>query len=405
MIATSIFFTIVGIMLAIVIGVNIGSDIDEPELYFMFWLMYIITVSTIVNIGFSIYYYMKTRHIRGPRGSRGQRGDLGTSGPSGKCDPGCRNKVCTDTILEQMAQQIRQLSADPAFQSSDIRNAYLRKTIRRICHSPQFQQLAPLKGPTALIDYIKGIWSEITTLLYEEGGQRYFKTVGAEQAFDWRNGNNPWDEFKKYGVYYWGLDKDQRPEIIYTNDKTVVDGSIPVDAFNTLMGAGANNNSNNNGNNNNGVNSGRDDKPRASILGFINAESSGEIYNVTKNRRGTYIIEANMVKPSKTIMQKYTANTTTSANKHIPALTYMVRDPSQPEKCLDTSGKYTAWKLCDPFNSSQRFTMDWTNVADRQFRLKSVDGRYLVGSGSKFMLTDNKTVGNEYRFQSRDEKN
>lgn len=387
MIATTIFFIVVGIMLAIVVGINLATEIDEPELYFMFWLMYIITVATLVNIGMSIYYYLRTKDKRGPRGARGPRGDPGPNGPTGKCDPNCRNRVCTEAVLEQMAQQIRQLSADPTFQTTDIRNAYLLKTIRRICHSPQFQQLAPLKGPTALIDYIKGIWKDITARLYEEGGQRYFKSVGAEQAFDWRTGHNPWDEFKKYGVYYWGLDKSYRPDITYTTTpgaQNQRDGTVPADAFEELMSEPTDNSTS--------------QKPRASILGFINAESTGEIINVTDgDKRGTYIMEAALAKPSRTITQTY-AGKPNRKHMRIPPLTYMIHNPANPTKCLEISGQVTQWRLCDPYQEAQRFHLEWTDMAKRQFRMKAHNNRYLVGTGSKFQVVDGQTVGNEYRF-------
>lgn len=390
MIATTVFFIVVGIILAIVIGVNLATDINEPELYFMFWLMYIITVATLVNIGMSIYYYLTTKDKRGPRSPRGNRGDPGTSGPTGKCDPNCRERVCSDSVLEQMTQQIRQLSGDPSFQKSDIRNVYLLKTIRRICGSPQFKQLAPLKGPTALIEYIKGIWSEITRLLYEEGGQRYFKTVGAEQTFDWRNGKNPWSEFKKYGVYYWGLDKQYRPKVTFT-DKT--DGTVPSDAFEALMDSDNNNNNNNNGDNNS--------VPSSSILGFINADSNGEIMNITTGKPGTYIIEASMAKASQTVMQKYGGKADNSKSLHIPPMTYMVRHPSQPDRCLDVTNKLLKWRLCDPYRKNQYFKIDWTDMSKRQFRLKAHNSKYLVGNGSKFQVVDTLSVGNEYRFQEQ----
>lgn len=381
MIATAAFFSIVGILLAIVIGISLASEIEEPELYFMFWLMYIITVATLVNIGMSIYYYLLTKDKKGPRGPRGERGDHGPNGPNGKCDPNCRNRVCSNAVIEQMAQQIRQLSGDPTFQSSDIRNVYVLKTIRRICSSEQFQQLAPLKGPTALIDYIKGIWHDITPLLYEEGGQRYFKTVGAEQAFDWRTGHNPWDEFKKYGVYYWGLDKRYRPKVTYDNSSNNRDGTVPSDAFEALMDSSTN------------------ATPKSSILGFINAESNGEIRNITTDKRGTYIIEASMTPVSRTVNQKYDGMPDKKQPKHIPPMLYMIRHPSQPDRCLDVTGSVTKWKLCDPYKTSQQFHLDWTNVSKRQFRMKAHNNRYLVGSGSKFQVVDTRTVGNEYRFQ------
>jgi hypothetical protein len=383
MLATTIFFLVVGLLLAIVVGVNLSSNIVEIEMYFMFWLMYIITLATLSNVGLSIYYYFQTRHKAGPRGNRGPRGDPGDPGSSGKCDPNCRNKICSESVLEQMTQQIRQLSGDARFQSSDINNAYIRKTITRICGSPQFQQLAPLKGPAALIDYIKGIWRDITQRLYEEGGQRYFRTVGAEQAFDWQSGNNPWDEFKKYGIYYWGLDKSYRPTIEYMNDK---DGTVPRDPFVEMDDIE------------------NIDKPKASILGFINADSEGEVYNITKQRRGTYIMEASLAATNITIQQKYDGHTSSRPKEPVPTMTFMVKHPTQPDQCLEINGQVTKWRMCDPYTKQQRFSLEWSDVGKREFRMKAHNSKYLVGSGSKMQVVDGKSVGNIYSFDGKSSK-
>jgi len=382
MLATTIFFVIVGILISIVVGINLANDIVEPELYFMFWLMYIITLATLSNVGLSGYYYYQTRHKSGPRGTRGPRGESGTSGPSGKCDPNCRNQICSNSVLEQMAQQIRQLSGDANFQASDINNVYLRNTINRICGSPQFQQLAPLKGPTALIDYIKSIWLDITQRLYEEGGQRYFKTVGAEQAFDWQSSNNPWDEFKKYGVYYWGLDKKYRPTMQYITD---TDGTVPTDPF-TKDGSTSDMDTEN------------ANRPKSSVLEFINAESSGELYNVTKRQRGTYIIEASMAATNTTINQKYSGSTKNIPKTPVPSMTFMLKHPVQTDKCLQINGRMTNWNMCDPYMKEQRFKLEWSDVGNREFRLMAHNGKYIIGSGDKIQLVDNKTIGNIYKF-------
>ena len=47
-------------------------------------------------------------------------------------------------------------------------------------------------------------------LLYKAGGKKYFDTIGAEADFDWL-GTNPFDEIKKYDIYYWGITRDFRP--------------------------------------------------------------------------------------------------------------------------------------------------------------------------------------------------
>ena len=50
-------------------------------------------------------------------------------------------------------------------------------------------------------------------LLYEQGGLRYFQTIGAETEFEWLK-ENPFDEMKKYDVFYWGMGKQYRPQLV-----------------------------------------------------------------------------------------------------------------------------------------------------------------------------------------------
>ena len=72
--------------------------------------------------------------------------------------------------------------------------------------------------PQYLIEYIKDILLQWIELIYKEGGELYFKTVGAENDFEWRR-NNPFDEIKKYDLFYWGLPKSARPRIIPVKPK------------------------------------------------------------------------------------------------------------------------------------------------------------------------------------------
>ena len=57
MFTLSIFLIVVGLLLAIFIGINLSSNIDDVVLYFLFWLMYFITITTFVSISSAVYFY------------------------------------------------------------------------------------------------------------------------------------------------------------------------------------------------------------------------------------------------------------------------------------------------------------------------------------------------------------
>ena len=102
-----------------------------------------------------------------------------------------------------------------------------------MCASDEFKQLAPYNGPLNLINYLKSIWEIWFDLLYDAGGIKYFQNIGAESEFDWLK-ENPFDELKKYDVFYWGMGKQYRPQII---DKCYnsIDGVNPSDTSSSYI--------------------------------------------------------------------------------------------------------------------------------------------------------------------------
>ena len=94
-----------------------------------------------------------------------------------------------------------------------LNNVYIKQKIKSLCESPQFQELTPYKGADNLIKYLTEVWKIWIDLLYAAGGKTYFESIGAEMEWEWVD-KNPFDEIKKYDVFYWGLDKDYWPEVI-----------------------------------------------------------------------------------------------------------------------------------------------------------------------------------------------
>ena len=162
---------------------------------------------TIGNIMMTLSFYGNLRNKMGPPGTRGYVGSKGETGNPGLCDSSCRNKICYQKILDHVEQKVNELAGNPS-SAIKIKNVFLIEKMKQMCHSRDYQRVEPLRGGAInLINYMKKIWSEWTTLLYDEGGRRYFETVGAENDWEWKN-NNPFDELKKYDLYYWGLPKE-----------------------------------------------------------------------------------------------------------------------------------------------------------------------------------------------------
>ena len=204
-----LFIAVIGIIMALGVGMEISKEIDEFIIYVLFWMLYIITIVTFVNIILVANYYFTMKNKIGPPGLQGKKGPRGNKGDAGLCDADCRDIICEDTINGMILKELTDRNNGVAVK---INNVYLKSKVRLICSSDEFKKLAPYNGPYNLINYIKSIWEIWFNLLYEAGGLSYFENIGAETDFEWL-GNNPFDELKKYDIFYWGMGKQYRPDI------------------------------------------------------------------------------------------------------------------------------------------------------------------------------------------------
>ena len=226
----SVFILTIASIIGIGIGLELSSGIEEFVIYILFWMLYIITIVTFINIFLVINYYLNMKTKIGPVGMQGPPGDRGDKGEVGLCDPKCRDTICetqiNDLILDELKKKITKGNVK-------INNVYIQSKVRLMCASEEFKQMAPVNGPQNLINYIKNIWVIWLDLLYNAGGIKYFETVGAESEFDWL-ASNPFDELKKYDVFYWGMGKQYRPEVsekCYSSR----DGNNPDDGSNFVL--------------------------------------------------------------------------------------------------------------------------------------------------------------------------
>lgn len=220
-----ILISLILILLTFLMAIYLASRIEDKLEKIFFWLMYIFSVLTFINIIGGIYYYLTMKNKRGPKGPQGERGDDGEKGESGFCNATCRNNSCTNSIYATIITTINELEKNYGEKGDltidkDLRNPYIKQKVKQICESEEYKQSVPFNGRSALDTWLSSIWRDVTVRIYESGGLNYFRSVGAEYDFDWLN-ENPWDEFKKYDVYYWGLGHDYRPIIIEKNNNDI----------------------------------------------------------------------------------------------------------------------------------------------------------------------------------------
>ena len=213
MIITYVFYGLIGILISVVFGISISSTIESTYMYILFWMMYILSILTIINVLMTFNYYSEMRNKKGPPGRRGEPGERGEIGDAGKCDTGCRDNICYNNILDHVNKYLQSKASNKLFK---LRNIYIKQKIKQMCGSDEFKQMAPYNGPNNLIKYLCGIWEQwIDAILTSSGGTglRYFETIGAEHDWEWVK-SNPFDEIKKYDVFYWGLGPEYRPVLI-----------------------------------------------------------------------------------------------------------------------------------------------------------------------------------------------
>ena len=217
-----VFFGIIGVLIAIGLGLQLSHEIDEFIIYFLFWMLYIISIITFINIILVINYYLSMKDKAGPPGKDGAVGDRGDKGDTGLCDPTCRDSICENNINDIINGELKNKNNGVSIK---INNTYIKNKVAQMCRSPEFMQLAPANGNQNLINYLSEIWKIWIDILYDSGGVTYFENIGAEDDFNWL-ADNPFNEIKKYDVFYWGMGKQYRPQII-EKCYTTSDGITP----------------------------------------------------------------------------------------------------------------------------------------------------------------------------------
>jgi hypothetical protein len=201
---------VIGLIMAIGVGIELSKNIDSTVINLLFWMLYITTIITSVNIIIAAVFYLNMRYKTGPPGIEGPRGDRGTGGSSGICTANCRDDICYKSVIDSIQQTLNQKINNKTI---PLNNTYILGKVKQMCSSDEYKQLAPYNGNTSLTNYLINTWKTWVDLLYNAGGNIYFETIGAETEWEWL-ADNPFDEIKKYDVFYWGLGPEYRPQLI-----------------------------------------------------------------------------------------------------------------------------------------------------------------------------------------------
>jgi hypothetical protein len=224
MIVLYVLFIIIIMMISIFIGLQLASNIEDPTLYVLFWIVYLIVCMSLAN-GIAITYFWDiVKKKTGPPGPRGPDGDIGKTGLKGKCNETCSVKTCSFNLRKVIENKLKALSGQD---SVSISNQMILYKLDQMCNSKDYEIIAPMKGPNNIQKYMSDLWEKWIELLYKAGGLEFFNDAAAEDDYKWRDGNNPFDEISKYDLWSWGLTRDFEPIAIEICDEPSKSNEFP----------------------------------------------------------------------------------------------------------------------------------------------------------------------------------
>jgi len=96
----------IGVIIGIILGgAKLGSSIKELELKVFFWILYGVSVFTLILVVICFYIFFIFRKKNGPLGPRGFQGEPGDLGDPGTCDQNlCRGRnlaIMMEKIIEK----------------------------------------------------------------------------------------------------------------------------------------------------------------------------------------------------------------------------------------------------------------------------------------------------------------
>ena len=250
-------------------GYFLSNGIVNLSELIIFWMLYIITLSTIFTILLSVYINYDIRNLKGPRGDEGEKGEKGEYGEPGQCERDCKLHIPYNVILFNIEKYLYELEnngkdnktenslerdkvnellkkkgskdvyddthlnsvliackkifahineIDDTNERLELKNMYLKETIKRIVYSNQFKELEKKRvdtktGKYKLTTYISYVFLIWVKEIYDKSSIKYFTTTGAEDDFKFYD-KNPFDEIKKYDIFYWGMSTKGKPRNI-----------------------------------------------------------------------------------------------------------------------------------------------------------------------------------------------
>jgi hypothetical protein len=218
-----IFITLFLFCIYILFGLHVTKELDTLSQIILTWVVYTILWITAINIFTLGYFWSVIMKKTGPPGIRGPIGEMGKVGMDGACNIS-EAKLHGMKTLNDYINNLYKAKTNTDILNIDTQTfpcRYLNEKIQSLAGSKQYNVIiADLsnenKGIDNLVNYLKSIWKTWFELLYNATSSPgiWFTDVYGDEVggsdYEWV-GNNPFDEIKKYDIYYWGITRDFRP--------------------------------------------------------------------------------------------------------------------------------------------------------------------------------------------------
>ena len=183
---------------------------------------------------------------RGSKGIRGKRGDEGKT--KDDCDPiKCKREICNKKILNHISKIysdiLKMKGHKQITPNREIINNFIKNKVKLLCRSNQFQKFISKKNSSQkAYDYISNIWGEWIHIIMKYKQGKYFMETDYLNDNDFdnlinesdkiyssfkehdsegtpsRGKESPFDEIKKYDMWYWGEPASTKIKIKYKCD-------------------------------------------------------------------------------------------------------------------------------------------------------------------------------------------
>ena len=188
-----------------------------------FALIFFIAIFTSITLFlFSDYQRKQFKNIKPPQGFKGPRGKKGEEGAKGedKCDRrGCKEEIIYNKIINFVNEVYRDYVKEPKV----LRNNYLKNKIKLIVGSQQFKEYEERTSFDETMDEVKSKWKEcIEHILDNDHGETFLQNpIMDDNDFSYllaEDEKSPFDEIKKYDLWYWGEPKSSEIKVQYRCD-------------------------------------------------------------------------------------------------------------------------------------------------------------------------------------------